>query len=88
VTLGYKINDKSAAGIGIAYKVGWGEDIHHISVSNQGIGLRSYFDAQIKGGIWASGGFEYNYMHAFQKWNEIGKVNVWQQSGLIGLTKK
>lgn len=88
ITLGYKISDKSAAGIGLAYKMGWGKDISHISISNQGVGIRSYIDTKIKGGIWASGGFEYNYMQEFQKWNEISSVDVWQKSGLIGLTKK
>jgi hypothetical protein len=87
-TFGYKISDKTTAGLGVAYKMGWGKDISHISISNQGVGLRSYFDAKIKGGIWASGGFEYNYMQEFKKWSDISSVDVWQKSCLIGLTKK
>lgn len=88
LTLGYKMSDKSAAGIGLAYKMGWGSDINHISISNQGVGFRSYFDAKVKGGIWASGGFEYNYMQSFQKWSDLNYVDVWQKSGLVGITKK
>lgn len=86
--LGYKFNDKSVAGIGLAYKMGWGSDINNISISSQGVGIRSYLDAKIKGGIWASGGFEMNYMQEFSKWSDIHSVDVWQKSGLAGITKK
>ena len=43
LSLGYKINDKSSAGIGISYNAGLGT-LQHIQITSQGVGLRSYFD--------------------------------------------
>jgi hypothetical protein len=42
----------------------------------------------MKGNIWISGGYEYNYQHEFEKLDQLKDVNAWQKSGLIGLTKK
>jgi hypothetical protein len=89
----YKINDKSTIGIGASYKMGWGQDIKHISITNQGIGLRSYLDIKLKGSFFASGGFEYNYQPissdslnsgTAMHWDQIAS---WQKSGLIGISK-
>jgi hypothetical protein len=74
-------------GLGASYKLGWGQDIGHISISNQGLGLRSFLDWKIKGGIYATGGFEYNYQQPFGKLDILYHLNSWQQSGLIGITK-
>ncbi len=87
-TAGYKFSDKATAGLGISYKLGWGSDIKNISLSNQGIGLRSYVDVKAKGSFWISGGFEYNYLQAFSKLAEIADVDVWQKSALLGVEKK
>lgn len=84
-SLGYQINEKSVAGIGIAYQLGMGQPIKSITFSNQGIGLRSYLDVKLKGSIFISGGMEYNYMHAF---TALQRINLWQRSGLIGITRK
>ena len=88
VTIGYKLNDKSIMGVGAAYKMGWGKDINHISFSSQGIGLRSYVDIKLKGSIWITGGYEQNYMQGFEKIPLLDDYSKWQQSGLIGLSKK
>lgn len=88
LTIGYKLNDKSIIGMGAAYKMGWGKDIAHISISSQGIGLRSYIDIKLKGNIWISGGYEQNYMQGFEKIPLLNDYSKWQQSGLIGLSKK
>lgn len=85
---GYKFSDKATAGLGMSYKIGWGNSLNRISLSNQGIGFRSYADIKAKGSIWISGGFEYNYMQEFTKWQDVGNVNVWQTSALIGIQKK
>jgi hypothetical protein len=96
LTLGYKFSDTKTAGIGISYKMGWG-NIQHIQISSEGLGLRSYID--IKTGInskgallqnlWISGGFEYNYLSSFRSFEELhDNVDVWQRSALLGLTKK
>lgn len=96
LTLGYKLSDNKTMGIGASYKIGWG-DIKHIKVTSEGIGLRSYVDikmptvakGKILGGIWFSGGFEYNYLSSFKTIQELHRnVDVWQRSALLGLSKK
>lgn len=88
LTAGYKLNDKSTIGIGASYKMGWGKNISNIKITSQGLGLRSYIDVKLKGSIWISGGYEYNYQQEFSKLDQLKDLNAWQQSGLIGLTKK
>ena len=100
LTAGFKPNDKSVIGIGVAYKLGWG-DIKCIQLSNQGVGLRSYLDVKIPspfrgrsgGGFWITGGYELNWLPALNDKPELlsipGLKNpCWQRSGLAGLTKK
>ncbi|MBN9295357.1 MAG: hypothetical protein J0I41_00030 [Filimonas sp.] len=88
LSLGYKLNDKSVIGIGGSYKLGLGKPVSHMELSSQGIGLRSFLDIKLKGSIWISGGYEYNYQQAFKDLSTIQHLDVWQKSGLIGLTKK
>ncbi len=89
LTIGYKLNDKSAVGMGVSYKMGWGTGFNNIKLTNQGVGFRSYLDYKIKGNWWVSGGYEQTYFHEFGKLSDIyNNINVWQQSGLIGVTKK
>jgi len=87
LSAGYKINDKSIAGIGLAYKLGWGQSIRNIKLTHEGIGLRSFLDWKIKGSLYASGGFEYNYQQPFASVQSLYKADSWQQSGLIGVSK-
>jgi hypothetical protein len=87
LTVGYKINDKTTAGVGASYNVGWGSDIRHIQISNQGIGIRSYLDVQLKGSFFASGGFERNYNKVISTANQVVAGYLWQNSGLIGISK-
>jgi hypothetical protein len=68
--------------------MGWGKDVSHISLSSQGIGLRSYVDIKLKGSIWITGGYEQNYMQGFDKIPLLNDYSKWQQSGLLGLSKK
>lgn len=86
LSLGYKLNDKSV-GIGASYKMGWGRNIRNIAITHQGIGLRSYVDWKIKGSFWMSGGYEMNYRSEFNRVDELKKLDAWQQSGLIGVSK-
>ena len=85
-TVGYKLNDKSTIGIGLSYNVGWGTDIQHIHISSQGIGIRSYLDVQLHGSFYASGGLEKNYNKVFTSLNQVVASNMWQNSGLIGIS--
>ena len=87
LSLGYKLNDKSALGIGASYKIGWGQNIQNFQISSEGIGFRSYADVKLKGSFYASGGFEYNYQKPFGSLQQIQALNDWQQSGLIGVSK-
>ncbi|MCP9750009.1 hypothetical protein [Ferruginibacter sp. HRS2-29] len=85
--IGYKINDKSSAGIGMSYKLGMGS-IQHLQFSHQGISFRSYLDWKMKKNIFISGGYELNHNSAFKKISQLKDKSNWSQSGLIGLKKK
>ena len=92
LSVGYKLNDKSSIGVGASYKMGWGKNIRHISISHEGVGLRSYLDMKLKGSFYASGGYEYNYQPltiavVAPPSSGGGREGAWTQSGLIGLSK-
>lgn len=87
LTVGYKINDKSLIGFGASYKLGFGT-IERIKFTSEGIGLRSFVDWKLKKQFFVTGGFEMNYNAGFRNVYELKNSNQWQQSGLIGLTKK
>ncbi len=97
LTLGYKLSNTKEFGIGASYKMGWGNGLKDIHISSEGIGLRSYADIKFPtiaggkmfGGLWFSGGFEYNYLSNFRSLQELhNNVDVWQRSALFGLSKK
>ena len=88
LTLGYKLNDKSTVGVGGSYRWGWGKDIHHIKISHEGVGMRSYLDYQLKGSFWLTGGYERMYNASFSRIDELKNLSAWLESGLIGLKKK
>lgn len=87
LSVGYKLNDKSVIGVGASYKVGWGQDIRNINITNQGVGFRSFADYKMKGSFFASGGFEYNYQQPFSSISDVKDLDSWQQSGLVGVSK-
>lgn len=86
-SVGYKLSDKSTIGIGAAYKMGWGDGFQRIQITNEGIGLRCYVEMKLKGSIWISGGYEQNYWARFGRISQLESVK-WQESGLIGISKK
>ncbi|HEX2609047.1 MAG TPA: hypothetical protein VHK91_16810 [Flavisolibacter sp.] len=88
LSLGYQLNYKSIIGIGAAYKLGLGTGFNNISLSHQGVGLRSYIDYQLKGTLFISGGYEQNYRSAFRNIDQLKDYSSWQTSGLLGLNKK
>jgi hypothetical protein len=89
LSLGYKLNDKSSFGVGASYKMGWGNDIRRITVTHEGIGLRSYIDFKLKGSFFISGGYEQNYRHRFNNIQQLTiQPDYWTQSGLVGIKKK
>jgi hypothetical protein len=58
-----------------------------VKLSGQGAGLRSFADIHIDKSFFASGGFEYNYQRPFDIQRFPGKLDSWQKSGLIGVSK-
>lgn len=88
VSLGYKLNDRSVLGIGGSYKLGWGRGWNNIRLSSEGISLRSYADIKLKGSFWISGGYEQNYRSGFNDIDQLRTRSGWQQSGLVGISKK
>jgi hypothetical protein len=87
LSLGYKMNSKNDIGIGASIKMGWGKDFDHIKVTGQGAGVRSFIDINIKKSFYGTGGFEYNYQQPFDRL-ALPQFKEWQQSGLLGITKK
>lgn len=87
MSLGYKLNDKSTTGIGLAYKMGYGS-INHLRISHNGIGLRSFIDWKLKKQFFVSGGYEMNHNTVFTNLRSLQSSKDWQSSGLIGITKK
>ncbi len=88
VSLGFRFTDKMVAGFGLAYKFGLGKDFKHIQYSHEGLGLRSYIDWKIKGNFYLSGGYEQNYRQRFDNLGILKSPEHWQQSGLIGVSRK
>ncbi len=87
LNIGYKLSDRSIAGVGAAYLLGWGQPFNHIAFSSQGASLRSFFDWKWKGSLWLSGGYEANYYSAFTRIPQLYSISAWQQSALVGLMK-
>ncbi len=88
VTAGYKLNDKSIVGLGAAYKLGWGQGLDKIRISQEGISIRTFIDYKIKGSLWISGSYEQNYYQRFTNLEQIKNLGAWKQSALLGLSKK
>lgn len=83
----YKFHQNGSFGIGASYKLGFGT-LRSISISHQGLGLRSFLDYKLKGSFFVNGGFEYNYNAGFHSVDELRNLTAWQSSALLGLSKK
>lgn len=88
ISIGYKIKKQAVIGVGAAYKLGIGESLQKIALSNEGIELRTFADVKIKKSFWATAGYELHHYKAFQSIAEISKYNLWQRSVLVGISKK
>ncbi len=88
--IGYKLNDRSVAGIGVCGKIGWGKNIQNIRITGEGIGLRTFMNWKLKdkGSFWLSGGAELNYQSRFYSTTILNNFNNWQQIALLGVMKK
>lgn len=85
--LGYKLSDKSSAGVGAAYKLGLGSGWKNIRLSSESVGLRTYMKTKLKGSFSLQGGAEWNYMTRFASIEELKNYSAWQTSALLGLVK-
>jgi len=87
LSAGYLLNARSIIGIGAAYKLGWGQPFEHIAFSSQGMALRSFVNWRLKGSWWVAGGYEVNYLNAFERLSQLPSVSTWQSSALLGLMR-
>jgi hypothetical protein len=94
ISAGYKANARSLVGLGVSYKLNYGP-INNFYLQHGGVGLRSFMDWKIKKQFFVTGAYELNYNQSFKNFSEIrnangttGIGNAFQNSGLIGLTKK
>lgn len=87
-SLGYKLSSTFVFGVGISYKVGWGQSIRKIRITHEGIGIRSFLDWRIKGKMWVTGGLEWSYLSQFKNLSIIKEISQWKQSALLGLQIK
>jgi hypothetical protein len=86
-SLGYQLSRKSIIGLGLAYRVGWGQNWNQLRISHQGIGMRSFLDFSIKSGFYAHGAFEMNHWEGFRSLAQLKESSLWRSSGLLGLGK-
>lgn len=88
LSAGFKANDKSIIGLGVAYRLGLGAGWQHLELSHSGIGLRSFVDYKLKGSLYVSGGYEQNYRSEIRSVDQLKDYSAWQSSGLVGLAKR
>lgn len=92
LSLGFKISDKQTIGVALSEKIGLGKGWNHIKLTQEGIGVRSFLDVKLKGSFWLSAGYELNYRPGLSALDQVvnahgQQVNLWQKSGLVGLSK-
>jgi hypothetical protein len=94
MSAGYKLNNRSILGIGFSYKMQYGS-ISNFYIKHGGVGLRSFIDYKLKKQFFISGGFEMNFNESFKKFSDLNTgfgrnviSSPWQNSGLIGISKK
>ncbi|MFT3945498.1 MAG: hypothetical protein QM763_00875 [Agriterribacter sp.] len=95
--IGYRLSGGAVIGVGASYRAGWGQNIQHLKLSHQGVGIRSYVDVKFptrifglknaKGTWWLTGGYEQNYKSEIRKIEELRNYPAWQASGLLGISK-
>lgn len=88
LSMGYRMNDRTVAGVGASFKIGLGSGWNKIKLTHQGIGLRSYWDWRLKGSFWLSAGAEMNYRSEIKQIEVLKNFSAWQRSSLAGISKK
>lgn len=87
VSVGYKLNPRSVIGLGATYKMGLGT-IEKIRFTTEGLGLKAYMDWKLRKQFYITGGYEANHFSGFSNTPIFGSLNEWQQSGLLGISRK
>lgn len=87
ISVGYKLNDAGTIGVGSSYKLGLGRGLGHIRFSDQGYTLRSFIDWRLKGNFYITGGYEQLNLVQLPS-TASHPVRQWQESGLIGASRK
>jgi hypothetical protein len=84
----YAAGKGAGVGVGMSYKLGLGTGWKDIRLTSNGMGLRGFADAKLKGNFWFNAGFEMNYLTGFTSLAQLQQRGQWQQSALAGLSKK
>jgi hypothetical protein len=87
LSLAYQLGHNNSVGVGASYIIGLGNGINDITLTRNGVGLRSFLNIKIKGSFSATGGFEYNYTTPFTSYQQLREIQYWTRSGLLGITK-
>jgi len=85
--VGYKLNDRFTAGVGTAFRMGWGQRMEKIRISSEGLSLRSFVHYALPRGFLLAGGYEQVYRMPLPV-ATAGLVSGWRPSGLIGVGKQ
>jgi hypothetical protein len=65
-----------------------GQDIRHISFTHEGVGVRTFAEYLVKANFWITGGGEWNFRSRFKEFDQLKNRSYWQESALIGISKK
>ena len=86
--VGYKKSDIIIFGIGGAYKMGWKGTFNHLTLTHEGVSIRSFIDWKLpKGNFYISGGYEQNYQKQFNNIQQLKRIDFWSQNCLLGISK-
>ncbi|MFT3750115.1 MAG: hypothetical protein QM768_17490 [Agriterribacter sp.] len=98
VTIGYRVSDKTTAGIGISGRVGFGQSWKQVRLSGEGIGFRAFMDwkapdlfktgSRFMASLWFTAGAEMTYTRTVESLAVFKNYSNWTKSALAGLTKK
>jgi len=87
LSVAYLLDDKKSIGLNGGYNIGWGSDINHIKVSNQGYSGGAFIEMQLKKNIFISGGYSLNFQPPVGNYQLQTNLTNIQRSGTIGIGK-
>jgi hypothetical protein len=84
----YRMSEKLYAGLGIAYKLGLGNNFQSMKLTHEGVGIRSGLDFNVRKSFYISGGFETNYFKRISDLRQLHDFSQWQNSAMLGVMHK